>query len=724
MSPRARFLAPLLLGLLAPAAPPLFSQELVRGRPGLDTLIAATAAPEAADETADAPERIIIDAPAPAPYVATEATTALKTNTSLLETPQTVNVIPRQILDDQAVITLREALRNVGGVNTSGTYRDYDIYSIRGFFGTGFTYLDGLRVDRQSEFQEEIFGLDRVEVIQGPASVLYGQNPPGGLVNLVSKTPQKRNFTDLTAGGGSFSLAETGLDTNAVLNRSGSVYGRVNLLWRQSGTFVDDVDPSQRLFFAPSLTIELTRNTRLTLLGQYYHDWRSIAFPLPAQGTVLPNINGDLSIRRNVGEPETYPNDADNQRVLLGYQFEHHFNGVLTLRQNARAGFHETDFQGLYPSFLDADQRTLNRFAYENHESYTSLGLDTSLVANFDTGSWAKHTALVGVDYYYNFNITKGAFGSAPSIDLFKPVYGGRPSGIVPFLNTVTDVSQVGLYFQDQVKFFDRLSLVAGGREDFVLTDVTQRIGNTRNDDSVRSFSPRVGVVYEVLPKQVSAYFSYSKSFQSNPGFLNAGGQTIDPEEGEQYEFGAKADLFNGRLSSTLAFYQIKRTNVPTTDPSNPFFYVVTGEQRHRGIDFNTTLSLAKGWDLIASYGFIDARVTEDNTLPVGVRPLDVPEHTFNVFTKYTLQETALKGLGVGVGFRYLTKQEGDAANTFTLPSYGVLDAAVYYQRGRFRAQVNVNNVTDERYASGSFNQLFVQPGDPINVRGSVTWGF
>ncbi len=657
-------------------------------------------------------------------YTVRESTAATKTPTPLLETPQTIIVVPRQVLDDQAVLTLPEALRNVGGVNTGGTYRDYDIYSIRGFFGTGFTYLDGLRVDRQSEFQEEPFGLERVEVIQGPASVLYGQNPPGGLVNLVSKTPQKRDFTNLMAGGGSFNLAEAGVDTNAVLNKSGSVYGRINLLWRQWSSFSEHLDPAQRLYFAPSLTIELTRNTRITLLGQYYHDWRSIAFPLPSQGTVLPNINGDLNIRRNVGEPDTYPNDADNWRVLLGYQLEHRFNDIFTLRQNTRAGFHETDFQGLYPSFLEADQRTLDRFAYENHENYTSLGIDTSLVANFNTGSWARHTTLVGVDYYYNYNITKGTFGSAPSIDIYKPVYGGRPSGIAPFANTVTDVSQVGIYFQEQVKLFDRLTIVAGGREDFVSTSVLQRIGNTQSDDSVSAFSPRAGVVFEVVPKQVSTYFSYSKSFQSNPGFLNTSGQQVSPEEGEQYEVGAKAELFNGKLVSTLAFYHIVRSNVPTANPSNPFAYVVTGEQRHRGVDFNTTFSLVKGWDLIASYGYIDARVTKDNTLPVGVRPLDVPEHTFNFFTKYTLQSTALKGLGFGLGYRYLTKQEGDAANTFSLPSYGVLDAALYYERGRFKAQVNFNNITDERYASGAFNQLYVQPGDPFNVRGSVGWSF
>ena len=697
---------------LCALAGPCFGQEFASSTP-------ATVNPDGSTT-----DRVVVTAFGIPIYGAEDAVSGTKTDTALLDIPQTVNVVTRQVLDDEAVLTLPEALNNVGGVNTGGTYRDYDIYSIRGFFGTGFTYLDGLLVDREGAFQEEPFGLERIEVIQGPASVLYGQNPPGGLVNLISKTPQKTDFTNTTAGGGSFGLAEFGVDSNAVLNQSGSVYGRLNFFYRQYGTFTKGVDPSERLYFAPALTIELTKKTRLTLLGQYYHTWNNIGFPLPAYGTVLPNPNGDLSIRRNVGEPGTYQSASDSWRVLLGYQLEHHFNDVFTLRQNARAGFHESDFQGLYPSFISEDLRTLYRYPYENHENYTTLGLDTLLLAVFDTGPDIKHTALVGVDYYYQYDIVKGAFGTATPLDLYQPVYGIHPGGITPFSNTITDASQTGIYFQEQVKLFDRVSIVGGGREDFVSNDLTDRRAKTENNASPTAFSPRAGIVYEILPRQVSAYFSYSESFQSNPGYLNAAGSQIEPEAGEQYEIGVKADLFNGKLSSTVALYQIDRSNVPTADPLTPNVYVVTGEERHRGVDFNTAASPIKGWDIIAAYGYIDARVTRDNTLPIGARPLDVPEHTFNLFTKYTLQDGPLRGLGFGVGFHYQTKMEGDAANTFQLPSYGTLNLAAYYQRGRFSAQFNVLNVTDERYATGAYNTLYVQEGDPISVRGSVGWHF
>ncbi len=671
-------------------------------------------------EAAEVPE-ITVRGQAVPDYGTAHAVTATKSDTPLLETPQTINVVPRKLLDDQGDVTLSEALRNVGGVNVSGTYRDFDIYSIRGFFGTGFTYLDGLALDRQTTFQEELFGLERIEVAQGPASVLYGQNPPGGLVNLISKTPRKENFTNLSLGGDSFDSFDAGVDSNMVFNRSGTVYGRVNLLFRELGTFTNDIDPSPRIFFAPSLTIEISPATRLTLLAQFLDETRYFGFPLPAVGTVLPNINGDISIFRNVGEPD-FPSKSDNWRAQFGYQLEHHFNDVFTLRQNLRAAYHESDFQGIYPTFFEADERTLDRYPYVYSIDYTTLGIDTSLVAHFFTGARVEHTALVGVDYYHLDSDSQAGFGSIDPLDLFAPRYGARPFGIAQFQDQSADVDATGIYFQEQAKFFDRLSVVVGGRGDFVSNGVDNHLNDTRTDADDSAFSPRVGIVFEA--KQFSLYASYNRSFLSQAGYFDRNGNALEPEEGEQYEIGAKADLLDGRLSATLAAYQIKRTNVPTADPFNNGFYTITGEQRHRGVDFNTMLTLAKGWDVIASYAYIDARVTKDNVIAVGSRPLDVPENTFHIFTKYSLPSGPLRGLGASVGFRYLTNQEGDAANTFILPGYGVLDAGLYYDRSRFHAQLNLNNVTDERYAAGSYNNLYVQIGDPINLRGSIRWDF
>ena len=236
---------------------------------------------------------------------------------------------------------------------------------------------------------------------------------------------------------------------------------------------------------------------------------------------------------------------------------------------------------------------------------YTTLGVDTSLVGNFFTGPDVQHTSLVGVDFYYLNSSQTAGFGAIDSLDLFNPHYGARPHDIAQFQDQDKDVEAVGIYFQEQVKFFDRLSLVAGGRGDFVWNNLDDNFAHSTTDRYDSAFTPRFGVVYEAVPKQVSLYASYSRSFLSQPGFVDRSGQLLAPEEGEQYEIGTKADLFNGRLSATLAAYQIERTNVSTADPFNLGTYLVTGAERHRGVDFNIAVNLTKGWDMIASYAYM-----------------------------------------------------------------------------------------------------------------------
>ena len=478
------------------------------------------------------------------------------------------------------------------------------------------------------------------------------------------------------------------------------------------------------VLFAPSLTIDLNKDTRLTLLGQYYHEWNRIGFGLPAVGTVLPNINGRVSIFRDVGEPDTYPFDTDAWRTQIGYQLEHRFNEVFTLRQNTRAGFHWADFKGIFPYNLEADERTLDRYTDQVADTYTTLGIDTSLVAHFATGPWVNQTALAGVDFYYFGDIYKDEEGSIASLDIFQPHYGSKPYDRASDINEVIDTKATGLYFQDQIELFHRLTIVAGGRGDFVTNDVRDRLLRVNEDRFDTAFSPRAGIVYEAVPKTVSAYFSYSRSFLSQPYELGVDGQPLPPQRGEQYEVGVKANAFDGRFSSLLAVYTATRTNVATPDTANPLFVDATGEERHRGVDFENNASPVKGWDLIASYAYIDARVTKDNSGRVGDRVVGVPENTVSLWTKYTLQTGVFRGLGVGTGFRYLTRQAGDSHNTFALPSYGVLNMALYYRRGRLKAQVNVNNVTNERYFVGAFSDTSVEPGDPISVFSSVNWNF
>ena len=653
-------------------------------------------------------------------YGVKSATTATKTDTPLLETPQAVSIVPRTLLDDQGARKLDDVLKNVAGVTPGGYYSDWDYYRLRGFDASFTTFWDGFRGDYGKN--AELFGLERVEVIKGPASALYGQGPLGGLVNLVSKRPRPYTFADAYFTSGSYNFYEPAVDLGAPLNQERTVYARFNALYRDQESFVDYVH-KRRMFVAPSLTWEIGPDTMLTFLTQYVHDWDRLAFPLPAKGTVLPNINGDIPISRFIGDPEN-SNEVEQWRARVGYEFRHQFNQVFSLRHNLYASRLWQNWDHiLYPSSLDANERTLYRYPYGYREELDQLGVDTALEAQVTTGA-IQHHVLFGVDYYYNRSasttrqIDYADFpGSYPALDLFDPQYGAPLPAFASLTKSRTHSDLVGLYVQEQAKFFERLTLTIGGRVDF----------STNEGESVDAFSPRVGVTYVFFPA-VTLYANYSESFDPQWFSTNAAGKPVDPETGENFEVGLKTALLDGRFNTLLALYQLTRQNVATANLStpDPFDSVVSGEQRSRGVEWENALQLLPGWDLTVAYTYNDAEITEDNTLPVGARLQGVPEHVFNVWTKYTLQDGPLKGLGFGLGGRYYTEQEGDStySNPFKLSAYGIMDAAVYYERESFHAQVNMNNALDERYFIGSYNDLYVLPGEPLTVRATLSWLF
>lgn len=656
-------------------------------------------------------------------YIAPTAVTATKTEARRLETPQNIQVVTRELMEDQGATTIDDALRNVAGVFPGGYYPGYDYYRIRGFDATGFTFKDGLFADHPAGsffFSEEVYGLERVEVLKGPASMLYGQSSLGGLVNLVTKAPTKESFFDTRLSGGSYDFFEAGTDFGGALNESGTIYGRMTTMFRHRGTFTDDVDPAKRLYVAPALTIELGPDTILRLRGEYLYDWTVTPFPLPAAGTAISNPNGDLPISRNVGEPG-FQNKGDYRRGQIGYQLEHRFTPELTLRQSVRGAMNQTIYQAIYPSFLDADGRTLYRYPLSYASDYFTLGADTSLEAKFNT--WAlNHTALAGIDFSYVQDDSRGAFGSIDPLDLYSPRYGAKASPLSVYTSAETTSTATGLYLQDHIKY-DRLTVILGGRADFVDTEVRDTLAFTENSGADSAFSPRFGLTYEFLPG-ASVYGSYSRSFRSQSSYRSFDGSLLKPEEGENIEVGLKTELFDGRLTSTLAFYQLTRENVATADFASPGFYLVAGEQRSRGLELDATVRITPSWSVVAAYSYINAEITADTEIPIGSRPINIPEHGMSAWSQYTIQSGTFKGLGFGVGGRYYSSQEGDRLNTFNLPAYGVVDLAVSYERERFRAQVNVTNLLDREYAGGSYSAEYVLPGQPLMVRGTVELRF
>src|SRR5882762_8791113 len=657
-------------------------------------------------------------------YSVTDTTAGSKMDASLIDVPQSITVVDHELLSDQGVYKLDDALKNVAGVMPGGYYEAWDYYRIRGFDASFNTYVDGLRGG--NGMGEEIFGIESVEVLKGPSSTLYGQSVLGGIVNLRSKVPRPDAFAQVQFTGGSYGFYEPAIDAGASLNRSHTLYARINLLYRPTGSFVNYVT-RHRVYAAPALTWDISPDTQLTLLGRYQHDAGHLGFPLPAEGTVLPNPNGEIPIGLFVGEPSN-PNPVSEVNNQFGYQLSHQFNDSFSFYQNVRVAWYENHWDKLlYPAFFGDDERTLYRYPLSYQQEWSNYAADTGVRFRVETGH-IQHNLVAGVDYYREPNRYKeeSIASNVPSaytpLDVFNPVYGTPFSPIYPFASGDTRTQYVGLYLQDRMQLTKRLSFTAGGRLDFASNrDFSQPDSNDNN-----AFSPRVGGNYRLVPG-VTLYADYSKSFLPQSGMVYDGsssGAFANPEKGDQWEGGVKTSLISGRMVNTVSAYRLTRTNVLTSDPNHPNFYVLTGKQRSKGVELETAFQLHRTWNLILAYAFTDANVVKDNVIPAGTPTQNVPKHSVNVWSTYELQGGWLRGVGLGFGARYYTDQSGDLLDTFSIPAYGLMDASIFYRRGPLGWQVNAYNLADKRYFTGSYNDVYVQPGSPRSIRTTLSWKF
>lgn len=671
-------------------------------------------------------ERSTITVTANTTYVTEEESAGAKMTLPLLELPQSVTVVTRKLLDDQGAVKLDDALKNVAGVMPGGYYDGWDYYRIRGFDGSFNTFLDGLRGGNGTS--DETLGLESIEVLKGPSSALYGQSVLGGLVNLRSKRPRQDAFLNLEYTGGSFGFNSPMVDFGGSINRSRTLYGRVVALYRFQDSFTDYAY-LHRGYVAPSLTWRIARATSVTFLTRFQDDKGRHAYPLPAKGTIAPNINGDIPISRYVGEVDPDGNSVKERNRQFGWEFTHSFQENLSFRQTARfVNYKQTWRNLLYPGYLSADETTLYRYPLDYDQDWNNYAIDSSLSGRLQTGG-IRHNLLGGYDFFRHPNTYSGKtidFGDPASympLNLFNPVYGQTPySPIFPAYGGKSIVQFQGLYVQDHINLGDRLTITAGGRFNFASNqDVPDQSASSN------AFTPRVGANYH-LRSGVALYGSYSGSFMPQSGRVydenSANGKFAPPEKGSQWEGGIKSSLMNGRLTATAAYFYLKRNNVLTNDVTHPNFSVVTGQQRSRGFEAESTFWLRNGLSLSAAYSFIDAIVSEDNSIPVGTRLWNAPRNAMNVWLRYEVQNGWAQGLGFGLGGRYYTDQPGDLYDTFRIPAYGVMDAAISYRYRKFRVQVNGFNLTDTLYATGSYNDIYVKPGAPRSGRITVGYTF
>lgn len=650
-----------------------------------------------------------------------EQLSTMKGDTPILMIPQNIQVLSAALLEDMGVVFLDDALRNVAGVMPGGIYNGFDYFRIRGFESNA-TYLDGLRLDNFTGLNVELFGLERLEVIKGPASTLYG-DLFSGMVNLVSKRPKPETFLEVGLTGGTDSFFEPTLDFGGALNDAGTVYGRMVALYRNDGTFVDFSDGLDRYYVAPSLTWEISPESKLTVFTSYQRDVNEFTRALPAYGTVLPNPNGKIPLDRYIGDgldptPTTY------ELTSVGYQFTHEFNSAVSFRQNARASWRTGHYENdLSPLALGPDMRTLYRYAATADFDWQIYTVDTGLDVRFATGS-LEHHLTTGVDYSstsYDSRSFYSNFGdptAIPPLDLFDPVYTAIPD--VPMYASPYDSStwSAGVYLNDRVQVTEQFSVTLGGR-----FERSTGGDSYATRDSGDAFVPNVGLSYEVVPGLV-AFASYAESFSPQYNLRLPGNEFPDPLRGKSWEAGIKTALLDERLNMTLAAFNLERKNIAAADPSNPGFYVLTGEQRSRGVEFDSQILLTPSLQMLASYAYIDGEVLASTTVPVGSPLHNAPEHSFNLWMKYTIQGGAFEGLGFSLGGSTYSSQSADFANTFELPAYTLVNANVSYRKDNFLAQLNLLNALDEEYFAGSYNTNIVLPGRPRSLRLSFIWSY
>jgi len=654
-------------------------------------------------------------------HLTPETAIAAKTDIPLLENSQAISIVSKETLDQQGVRRLADALFNVAGVSRNNNYGFFDGFNIRGFnASSGATYLDGLLDDPGVNYATtELAGLDRVEVVKGPASGLFGQGPLSGIVNLVSKRPQEEAFLEASVAGGSYNLFEAQIDANAPITADGTLLGRVSALYRDQDFFVHGTG-QRRVFIAPSLTWKPTSNTSLTLLGRYVSDKVNPWSPTTAYGTALPNPNGDISIKLSINDTE-YPAIQKNNYWTLGYVLDHKFNDAISFHQSVRyQDFHNSWDHWLFVSSISSDYRKVGRFYYGPFdEDGTYFRADSNLSARFDTGP-LSHYVLAGVDYGRKKYDQSNLFDVGPYyLDLYNPVYGTvtGPNPAVASTTTAGLNKQRGFYLQDHVKIGNWLTLTVGGRWDKASSQtVSNGVPGAKVSDT--AFSPRAGLTF-ALTDAMSLYFNFAKSFNPQGSYLSADGSSLPPERGVNYEGGIKIARKDGTLIGMATIFQLTRTNVATADLSPgapPNTYILTGEQRTRGIELEGAWRPSPGFELTAAYTYLDAKVTADSRLLVGSRLGSVPHHIVNLWTRYTIQSGALANLGAGLGLHHESNRPSSTASAaavpFMLDGYVLVDAALYYRFGDWAAQANIRNIFNERYfPTGSLTRT--TPGEP-----------
>lgn len=643
-------------------------------------------------------------------FVPPTTITGSKTDTPLREQAQSISVVTRDEMDARQSQSVGDALRYTAGVRVEpyGPDTRYDWFYLRGFAAeSNAVFLNGLRYHFGSLAGIiEPYGLERIEVVRGPASVLYGQIGPGGIVNLVSRHPTEDPRGEIRLTGGSYGTAQAAFNSSGKLTEDGKWSYSVTGLERSAGTQVDFVK-NDRTFIAPAVTYRPDADSRLTLLSYYQHDQTQGDEFLPAIGTLTDSAFGKIPTSRFTGSKE---GDRFNRvQYGVGYEAEHRFSDVFILRQNARFSHVDYDWQQHYGigTVAGSNDRLLQRYPYRQNVTAEAFQVDTQGETRFATGP-VDHTVLTGIDYAYSLNTNRFAPGALDTIDLYNPVYKTTTPVFKQNSNTRQLTNQLGAYAQDQLKL-GKFVLSGGMRYDWAGTGTLQRTTSSRANQDDTALTGRVGLVY-LMDNGLAPYASYSTSFSPQIG-LGFYGQTYKPTTGKQVEVGIKYQPPSRQSYVQAAVFELTQNNVLTTDPANALNSVQTGAIRVRGIELEGVGKITDGLNVHAQYTLLDPIITKSTiAAELGQRPNGVPMTTAGSYADYTFDPEVgpLKGLSLGGGVRFTGNVPAGNTHVATVPSVTVFDASLRYSLAGLKLGKNFNRTSFEVNASNIFDRTYV----------------
>lgn len=654
---------------------------------------------------------------------------ATKLETPDIETPQAVSIVTRQQYEEQGAISVRQAVSYTPGVysNQIGASNRFDYIVLRGFSDGSLdnVYLDGLKMmgdtNSHSSLVVDPWFLDSVEVVRGPASVLYGRSSPGGIVALNSRKPSFDPGGEVKLFAGNNNQRGAAFDVTGPVDDNDRVAVRLTGMTRYADSQFDSLK-EQRYAIAPGLTWRISDRTRLELMAYLHRDPEGGSHSgLPYEGTVTSHAGRKISNTFFEGEDDY--DKYDRRENMVGYNVEHAFDSGWSVRQKLRYLHTNVDLNQVYAAGWLNDTE-LNRGYSGSDESMSAITLDNQIDGSVDTGI-INHRLLLGVDYQRRSNNVTASYGSFPAIDAFNPVYGADPLSISVYSREKHKLDQTGIYVQDQMSL-DRWRLTLGGRHDQVKITNVNKISNTSDTLDQNHFSSRAALMY-LFDSGFAPYVSYSTAFTPT-SFTDEYGKILQPMKGKQWEAGLKFQPEGSQTMYSASVYRINQKNIATkVEPTDPYRSI--GEIESEGVELEAVGQLTDNLRLQAAYTYNDIRYKKSSAEEQGKRAVYAPRNQASAWLSYDVKTGLFNGLTVGSGVRYVNGITSDRQNTHTLPSYTLVDLAVGYDLSNVglkgvSAQVNVNNLTDKRYVAACNSLSYCYFGAERSIVGSVSWAF